>query len=141
MAQENSGVINYTAMGRCDNVTSRFVEADDDNEFLNLTGEGNSSLFGLGKKAQERKLINAKSKATARETKATAKLTDAQSKIEMAKAASVGDQATASAIAASAPVAGTASAGMSNGAKIGIGVGIFMLLGGVTIFFVFRKKK
>ncbi len=140
MSNMTGRVIKYEAVNASQNVGS-YAGGDEDDFYSN---------FCLGNKAcQKRKAAKQESKNKAREVKAGAKATKAEAKVQEAEAKKMsadaakegvkGDVALADAIAKSAPV--EAIKGLSTPAKIGIGVGIFLLIGGIAFALHLKSKK
>lgn len=124
---------------------SIFPVADLPEEFNSMNGEQDEevfeNIFGLSKKERDARLERKKLKAQGKKAKGLAKLEEAKAKSVMAKGTldKSADIALANALATPAS-ADAEPKGMSTGMKIGIGVGILAVVGGI-IFFVMKKKK
>ncbi len=115
--------------------------------------EGYSNLFEQMKKnraaRQKRRDIRTQSKADARQNRSEATKTRAEAKVGMSEAQKLaakageagvaGDVAMAGALASSAPKE-SKSKGMSTGAKVGIAIGVIVVLG-VVGFVIYKKMK
>lgn len=156
-------IINYDAVSSAQNIGGiygNFKEdlalGGDDDEFYGGDGDY-SNAGGLFKnfrknqaKRQARRDLRVKSKADTRKTKANAKLQkakagqiQAKAQVESAKAIAEGsktDLAMAEALKSSAPPIEEPKKGLSMGAKIGIGVGVAVVLG-IVGFVIYKKMK
>jgi hypothetical protein len=156
-------VINYDAVSSSNNIGGMYGNfredlalSGDDDEFYGGDGDY-SNVRGLFKnfrknqaRRQKRRDERSKSKNVARQTKAKAKVetakakrTQAQAQVESAKASTEGaktDLAMAEALKSTAPPIEEPKKGLSMGAKIGIGVGVLVVLG-VVGFIVYKKMK
>lgn len=107
--------------------------------------DGDEFSYSIGdvvRNIRKRKNLKAQSKADARRAKASAKLEQAKSQTESAKALSdnSGDIALASALKTT-PSKSSDKKGLSTGAKVGIGLGVAVVLGIATYFVIKHKKK
>jgi Sec-independent protein translocase protein TatA len=155
-------VINYDAVSSSQNIGGTYgqfredLSLGDDDEFYGGDGDY-SNAGGLLKnfrknqaKRQKRRDLKVKSKADARKTKADARVQkakasqiQAKAQVESAKASKEGaktDLAMAEALKSTAPPIEEPKKGLSMGAKIGIGVGVAVVLG-VVGFIIYKKMK
>lgn len=153
-ATQNIGGVRYNE----DYLTDYFnADGEDTDEFYDGKLETYENAIGSKfrkqqKKRQRRRDLRTKSKAKARETRARARETSAKAKIQQAKAqqlsakasekAVASDVALAEALKVSAPPIAVEpeKKGLSMGAKIGIGVGVAVVLG-VAGFFIWKSMK
>lgn len=152
-ATQNIGGIKFNE----DYLTDYFnADGEDGDDFYDGKLENYENAIGKKfrqqqKKRQRRRDLRTKSKAKARETRARARETSAKAKIQQAKAQQLSakaseksvasDVALAEALKVSAPTTPIEEKkGLSMGAKIGIGVGIAVVLG-VAGFFIWKATK
>ena len=116
-------------------------------ETFSMDGEEESSnLFGLGKRAHERKLQRIQGKADKRRAVGEAKKLEAEAKIAAAKATEKTGIATAKSLTHQAKAALQAEAIKAQSRltpmeKVGIAGGAILVVGGGLLFFFLRKKK
>jgi hypothetical protein len=118
-----------------------FYDADGDDDYYNAGGLFKNFRKNQAKR-QKRRDDRTKSKNEARTEKAKAKQTLAKAQVESAKAlakGTEGDIALAKSLEAK-PDGETVKEGLSKGAKIGIAVGVVVILG-IVGFIVYKKMK
>jgi len=153
-------VINYDAMSATTNIGGMYGEfredltLGDDDDFYGGDGKHSNAIGSNFRKnqakRQARRDARTKSKGDARKTKADAKIqtakakgTQAKAQVEAAKASKEGvkaDVAMAEALKSTAPLPEEPKKGLSMTAKIGIGVGVVVVLG-VVGFIIYKKMK